>query len=80
MMRRTVDAISLYMRHNDSIGSSATNDDSMPGYKNNLFTIQAIRQNACLAVNLDCARLFTNVYSRHFGSKDELNSIIQNRI
>jgi hypothetical protein len=26
---------------------------------------------------LDCARLFTNVYGRHFGFGDESNSIIQ---
>jgi hypothetical protein len=49
----------------------------MPGYKNNLLTIQAILQNACLAVNLDCARLYADEYGRHFGSEDELNSITQ---
>ena len=37
----------------------------MPGLLNNLFTIQAILQSACLAVNLACARLFTNVDGRH---------------
>jgi hypothetical protein len=49
------------------------------GYENNLITIQAILQNACLAVNLDCARLFANVYGRHLASEDELNSITQTK-
>jgi hypothetical protein len=49
----------------------------MPGLLINLFTIQAILQNACLAVNLACARLFHQCLWQAFGFGDELNSITQ---
>jgi hypothetical protein len=61
-----------------SMDTSATDDDSMPRFeKTILFAIQAILENTCLAVNLDYAHLYDDEYGRHFGSGDELNSIIQ---